>query len=72
MFGLECIYADAFISKHVTHQMMRDYHQAAIEADNAWRLSQYAKWVNTHPCPYCKRTNQTNGHKSCDGCGAPR
>ncbi len=24
------------------------------------------------PCPYCHRTSQTHGHKSCDGCGAPR
>jgi hypothetical protein len=24
------------------------------------------------PCRYCGRTDQTVGHKSCDGCGAPR
>lgn len=24
------------------------------------------------PCRYCGRTQQTLGHHSCDGCGAPR
>lgn len=28
--------------------------------------------TNLTPCPYCKRTNQTPGRQSCDGCGAPR
>ena len=54
--------------------------QAAIDAQNKANellVEHFATLdatihISRSECPYCHRTNQTHGHKSCDGCGAPR
>ena len=32
----------------------------------------YVMGDNPKPCSYCGRKHQSSGHKSCDGCGAPK
>lgn len=36
------------------------------------RLGEALANYSPAPCAYCGRTSNKHGHKSCDGCGAPR
>ncbi len=46
--------------------------QALMQQQTGMYGHQIGMFTPSRPCPYCHRTSQTHGHKSCDGCGAPR
>lgn len=68
--GLGAIqYAMAEQARHQNRYYQNLYGNAFVPS--VYGAQQTSRFSST-PCSYCKRTNQTPGHKSCDGCGAPR